>query len=288
MEYFKQLKEKIEYSEAIVVGIGNEFNTDIKSVIRENLIYKSLKDKLSKAVNEELITENELRLIEGAVYYKELSSGSNPIINASIKTYNKLYDMIGDKNYFVVTTNYDDVIYKSSFCGESNENRIVSPCGSVLRLQYQCDCNVNKENNNGICSCEAFYEELYLTMSKMTDNDDISVLKELIPYCVECQKVLTLNTYGNLGYNETGYIDKWNEYTNWLQKSLNKNLVLIELGVDFSVPTVIRWPFEKMALLNYKATIFRVNEKLPQLAVEIKDKGYSLDMNAKKFIDTYQ
>ncbi len=284
MDFFEQFKKKIEDSDAIVIGFGNECATDIKAVIRENSVYISKKDDLARAVQDDLISEADLRVIEASIYFHELSSNLNPIINADIERYNKLYDLVKDRNYFVVTTNYDDVIFLSKFGLDLEAIHIVSPCGSISRLQSQCNCNEIKENDD-IFLGEPFYKELYMTMEK---NNDISLIKEKLPHCTECKATLTINVYGNGDYNENGYINKWNEYTRWLQTSLNKKLVLIELGVDFSVPTIVRWPFEKMALLNYKATIFRVNEKFPQLAAEIKDKGYSLNMNAKEFIFKFQ
>lgn len=77
---------------------------------------------------------------------------------------------------------------------------------------------------------------------------------------------------------------KWNDYTMWLQHTLNKNLLLIELGVGFGAPTVIRWPFEKVTMLNNKAFLYRVNEKFPQLSEEIKGKGKSIKASVGEFI----
>ncbi len=79
---------------------------------------------------------------------------------------------------------------------------------------------------------------------------------------------------------------QWNEYTKWLQQTLNKDLFLLELGVGFDMPTMVRWPFEKIAKLNNKAFLYRVNENFPQLPDDIGDKGESVKMTVGEFLDT--
>ena len=44
--------------------------------------------------------------------------------------------------------------------------------------------------------------------------------------------------------------DSWETYTKWLQGTLNRNLVILELGVGMELPQLIRFPFEKVAYLS--------------------------------------
>ena len=77
---------------------------------------------------------------------------------------------------------------------------------------------------------------------------------------------------------------QWEKYTKWLQLTLNRKLCVIELGVGMNIPNVIRWPFEKIAFFNKKASFFRINETLYQLTEEIGEKGTSINMNAREFL----
>ena len=65
----------------------------------------------------------------------------------------------------------------------------------------------------------------------------------------------------------------------WLQGTLNKKVLILEIGVNMEYPSIIRWPFEKTAYLNQKANFIRINESLPQLTEELKDKGISINVN---------
>lgn len=69
--------------------------------------------------------------------------------------------------------------------------------------------------------------------------------------------------------------ERWDEYLSFLQNTINKKLVLLELGVGFFQPEVIRFPFEKTVFYNQKSTLIRVNKSFYQLTKEIKERGIS-------------
>lgn len=59
----------------------------------------------------------------------------------------------------------------------------------------------------------------------------------------------------------------------WLAGTLNQELVILELGVGFLRPDVIRFPFEKTAYFNRRAYLYRINEKLWQVTEELKGRA---------------
>ena len=71
--------------------------------------------------------------------------------------------------------------------------------------------------------------------------------------------------------------DSWETYTKWLQGTLNRNLVILELGVGME--QLIRFPFEKVAYFNQKSCLYRVHSHLYQMTEEIKERGYSVPMH---------
>lgn len=74
--------------------------------------------------------------------------------------------------------------------------------------------------------------------------------------------------------------ERWNSYLNWLSATLNHRLCVLELGVGFAMPQMIRWPFEKTVRYNQKSVLIRINEKFPQLPEELAERGYSVRQNA--------
>ena len=110
-------------------------------------------------------------------------------------------------------------------------------------------------------------------------------LREAMPQCPMCKQVMSANIVKSNNYSEEGYREQWDSYMSWLQKTLNRKLVMLELGEGFETPTVIRWPFEKVAAVNNKATLIRVNEKVWQISEDIEAKAIPLNMSGVAFIE---
>ncbi len=175
-----------------------------------------------------------------------------------IRAYRNLEKLLSKKDYFIVTTCNDDKIFRS---GLNQEKHIVTPCGTFQYLQCSNRCNDD-----------------FLPLSECR-GQDISKIR-----CPGCGEKVAFNKISAEHYNEAGYLLQWNEYQQWLTKTLNRKLLVLELGVDFSYPTVIRWPFEKVVYFNKQAKFYRVNETLYQMTNEIKDKGISISQNAVDFL----
>ncbi len=74
-------------------------------------------------------------------------------------------------------------------------------------------------------------------------------------------------------FDESLTEEKWSGYMNWLARTLNRKLVILELGEGFLQPTIIRWPFEKTAAINNKAHLYRVHKTFYQISDEIREKA---------------
>lgn len=77
---------------------------------------------------------------------------------------------------------------------------------------------------------------------------------------------------------------RFDKYLKWLSMTLNKELLIIEIGVSFANPTVIRFPFEKTCYYNKKAFMVRVNERFAQIPEEISEKAMSVNATGPDFI----
>lgn len=85
--------------------------------------------------------------------------------------------------------------------------------------------------------------------------------------------------------DDTGVMGNLSNYMKWLTMTLNKKLIVIELGAGFLKPQFLRWPFEKIVCLNNKAELIRVNSRFPQISIEIADKATAVHMSPEEFIE---
>lgn len=179
----------------------------------------------------------------------------NDTMQRQVCLYNQLYSKISYKNYFVIDTNIDGSIEQSDF----NQRRVVAPCGSLMRVQ--CGCAAE----NGIRFAADIYEKGETC-------------------CSVCGQSYLPNVHGVENYNENGYIKQWHYYNQWLSVTLNKKLVILEIGSDFLYSALLRWPFEKITILNQKSVLIRVNENFPQGIPEIKDRFVPITAGVEEFV----
>lgn len=175
----------------------------------------------------------------------------------------ELSRILKGRNYFVITTCTNDILKNT----ELTDDRIVSPCGNLQKKQCPNHC----EN-----SLVDLTEEDVLEVERAIESNT----EPSLGICSQCGAEYVLNNVYAKVYDEAGYLDEWSIYTKWLQGTLNKKLCILELGVNLSFPSIIRWPFEKVAFYNQKAVFVRVNEKLYHMSEELKDKGISIEQNA--------
>lgn len=168
---------------------------------------------------------------------------------AVIKAYDALYELVKEKSYFLVSTSTDGLIYHSKF----NGNSIVIPCGDRTKLQCSKACT------------KAIWEK---------DNQPEGMV------CPECGSLAVPHTVEAENYIEEGYLPQWEVYTKWLQTTVNRKICVLEFGVGFAFPTVIRWPFEKIGFINQKSSFIRINSKFPQLSEELSEKGISYEADS--------
>lgn len=168
------------------------------------------------------------------------------------QAYEALAQLLRDKDYFIVTTNTDAVIYDSSL----EDGRIVAPCGNETWRQCSKTCTKDIWEPGEI-------------------PEDI---------CPHCGAPLVGNTREAEVYIEEGYLPQWHKYTKWLTMTINQELLVLELGEGFQVPTVIRWPFEKTVYFNQKSHMYRVHETLSQVTEEIKERAVAVSENSVEWI----
>ena len=211
-----EVMEKIKEAQKVLIGIGKEW---------------ALRDD-----------EKDIR-------FCHLTDPSQADLKAA---YEALYDLIKEKDYYIVTTLTDGAVYEMPF----DKNRIVAPCGNIHWRQCSKACTKD------------IWEESEVP-------DDV---------CPHCKAPLTGNTIKAETYIEEGYLPRWKDYMKWQTGTINRSLVILELGEGFSTPTVMRWPFEKIIYFNQKSKLYRINENFYQLPKEAEKRGVSVHENSVRWM----
>lgn len=255
---FSDMCSKINDADMILIGIGDEFQYDW-DILLQNERYLEIEREIEKS--------EEYRWVNP--FLQKMALEQFPDEHLS-QAYGNLKKMIDGKDYFIVSTVMDDCIYQYEF----EDKRIVTPCGGFRKMQCDYNCNGQLAEPD-----YKTYEKAKLYYNKKVRLEELNE-----PTCDRCGQKLRFNQIGTTKYAEEGYLSQWELYMKWLQKTVNKKVCVIELGVDMKLPTIIRWPFEKIIYYNQKAFLYRIHSTLYQLGEQIGDRGVSIKEKPVNFL----
>jgi len=167
--------------------------------------------------------------------------------------YKQLLQMVKDKYYFVITTNVDGQFLKAGFDVE----RIFATQGDYGLFQPASGYP------------QETYDNREWVMKALPAIKDCRIPTELIPTTPDCHPVAM-----NLRCDDTFVEDEnWHRqasrYTDFVRRAADKRLLLLEFGVGFNTPVIIRFPFEQMAARLPQANLIRFNRDYPQSSMKL-------------------
>ena len=183
--------------------------------------------------------------------------------------YAELLKLLEGKDWFVVTSNADRQFMRSGF----DMNRVFEYQGN-----YDVLCCSKRCTKHTWESLPALRE-----VKAHIDRDTFECPEEFVPRCPYC------GAYAEIGFRPENYQEGHGRYADFVNSSVDLRLCILELGVGFTTPGVIRWPFEKFTRLIPRATLFRVNlgykdgvgyKGYPQVPQDLGNRAYPLDLDA--------
>lgn len=163
----------------------------------------------------------------------------------ALPLYKELYDIVKDKEYFVLTTNVDHQFYKAGFA----EKRIFATQGDYGKIQCQRGCHPKT------------YDAKELFQKMDAARKDCLIPSELVPKCPVCGGNMAMNLRcDNYFVEDEAWHEAADRYADFLEQHQSEKVVLIELGVGFNTPIIVRFPFEKMVRENASYSLIRLNK----------------------------
>lgn len=163
----------------------------------------------------------------------------------ALPMYQELFEIVKNRDYFVLTTNVDHQFIKAGF----DETRIFATQGNYGEIQCARGCHQKVYDN----------EELFMKMDQT--RKDCLIPSELVPKCPVCGGEMAMHLRADQYFVED---EAWHEaadrYAEYLEKVKKKQVVLLELGVGFNTPVIIRFPFEKLVREKKNFTLIRLNK----------------------------
>lgn len=210
----------------------------------------------------------------------------NRYMDAPKPVYDNLYELVKDKDYFVITTNVDHCFQKAGF----DKHRLYYTQGDYGLFQCSEPCHKKTYDNEDIirkmvmAQGYEFKEDgsLYLPEGRSLK---MIVPSELVPYCPECGKPMSMNLRAdNTFVEDEGWHVAAQRYEQFLDRHKNLNIIFIELGIGYNTPVIIKYPFWQMTDKWQHAHYICLNYGQAYAPDEIKDKSVCVNKDIDEII----
>ena len=193
----------------------------------------------------------------------------NRIDPPALDLYLQLRKIVGDR-YFVITTNVDHQFWKAGFA----DNRIFAPQGDYGLIQCAHACH------------DRTYDAVKLFMQMDQAARDCRIPSYMVPHCPVYGGRMAMNLRCDQYFVEDQY---WHEaasrYSSFIEENRKHRVVMLEIGVGFNTPSIIRFPFEHMLKENRNWMLIRCNPEYPFIPESLSSRAVGLQMDFNTVIE---
>lgn len=252
-----ELKEKISEADAVVIGAGSGLSTSAGFVYSGERFKQYFSDFEEKYDFHDMYSGGfyPYETLEEYWAYWSRYIYINRYMDAPKPVYERLLELVKDKDYFAITTNVDHCFQKAGF----EKKRLFYTQGDygLFQCSEPC-CQETYDNEEAVRKmvlaqgCEIAADGSLIVSQKKKLLGTIP--SELIPVCPHCGRPLTMNLRADATFVEDeGWHRAAERYENFLRTRKNTKILFLELGVGYNTPGIIKYPFWQMTARNPKS-----------------------------------
>ena len=263
-EKIEKLKQEIKNSDYILIGAGAGLSTSAGFLYDGKRFEDNFKDYIKKYGFTDMYSAGfyNFPTLEEYWAYFSLYVYINRFDIEENETYLNLYNIVKDKNYFVITTNVDGRFIDSKF----DKDKIFAVQGDFALFQCSKPCRQ-----------ETFYNEKYIR-EMIKYKKEMKIPTELIPKCPYCGRNMSMNLRADDTFvQDKNWDEQKNRYEEFLKMSDNSKILFLELGVGFNTPSIIKYNFWRMTLNNKKSIYASINLGECYCASDIEERSICID-----------
>lgn len=245
-QQLKNLANQIKECEAIIIGAGSGLSSAAGLTYSGERFKKHFSDFINKYHLTDMYSagfypyeslEEDWAYWSRHIYY-------NRYIDAPKDTYQKLLQLVKDKDYFVLTTNVDHQFQKAGF----DKKRLFYTQGDYGLWQCSKPCH------------QKTYDNKEIVEKMLLQQKDLKIPSSLIPYCPKCGAFMTMNLRCDQTFvQDEGWYQGQFRYNDFINKHRDLKIIYLELGVGQNTPVIIKYPFWNYTNSNKKATYVCIN-----------------------------
>lgn len=259
-----KLKEALSEADAVVIGAGAGLSTSAGFTYSGERFEKYFSDFQAKYGFSDMYTGGFFPYQSSEEHWAYWSRYIyvNRYMDAPKLVYNKLFELVNGKDYFVLTTNVDHCFQKAGF----DKHRLFYTQGDYGLFQCSEPC------------CQETFDNETVIRQMIEQQKDMKIPDELIPRCPHCGKPMTMNLRADDKFVEdAGWHRAAERYHLFLQRHERLHILFLELGVGYNTPIIIKYPFWQMTAKNPRATYACINKGEAVCPKEIERQSICID-----------
>lgn len=283
--------EKIKDADAIVLGAGAGLSTAAGFTYSGERFEQYFSDFAEKYGFEEMYSGGfyPYKTLEEHWAYWSRYIYVNRYMDAPKQLYENLFDLVKEKDYFVLTTNVDHCFQKAGFAKE----RLFYTQGDYGLFQCSKPCHAVTYDNEAIVKKMVQSQGFQIENGKLVKpkNTEIlmSVPTELVPKCPKCGRPMSMNLRAdNTFVEDAGWHSAANRYERFMEQHMQKKIVFLELGVGYNTPGIIKYNFWQYANNWQHAFYVCINKGQAYVPDDIADKGIGMNADIAEVLSNIQ
>ena len=277
----ERMRRRIEEADAVILGAGAGLSTAAGFVYDGERFRKWFSDFEEKYDFHDMYTGGfyPYETLEEHWAYWSRYIYVNRYLDAPKPLYEKLLELVQDKDYFVLTTNVDHCFQKAGF----DKKRLFYTQGDYGLFQCSKPCCQKTYDNESAISAmmesQGFVrDENGKFVFPESGSVTMKVPTELIQRCPECGAPMTMNLRADDSFvQDAGWDAAAERYSLFLKRHEHMNVVYLELGVGYNTPGIIKYPFWQMTAQNPNAAYICLNNGQAYCPAEIENQAICVD-----------
>jgi NAD-dependent SIR2 family protein deacetylase len=288
-----QLKKALSECDTVIIGAGAGLSTAAGFIYTGQRFEKYFSDFAEKYDFKDMYSGGfyPYKTLEEHWAYWSRYIFVNRYMNPPKPVYERLFELVKEKDYFVLTTNVDHCFQKAGF----DKHRIFYTQGDYGLFQCSKPCHDETYDNEELVRKMVEAQGFVVKQASndayelcLPENREVSMTipTELVPRCPKCNRPMNMNLRADDTFVEDeGWHVAADRYSQFLRRHKNTKTLFMELGVGYNTPGIIKYSFWNMVYNWPDAMYACLNFGEAYAPEEIAKKSICINDDTAKILD---
>lgn len=276
----RKLQEALQQAEAVIIGAGAGLSTSAGFTYDGERFQRYFSDFEAKYGFHDMYSGGfyPFETLEEYWAYWSRFIFLNRYSDPPKPVYQKLLQLVKDKDYFVLTTNVDHCFQKAGF----DKHRLFYTQGDYGLWQCGKPCHHKTYDNQEVVRRMVEAQGFRVTAQGLElpagAVPRMAVPADLVPHCPRCGEPMSMNLRADDTFVEDeGWHQAAQRYSDFLRRHQHMRVLFLEAAVGFNTPTIVKYSFWRMVYEWEDAVYACLNYGEAFAPDEIKKKSICID-----------